>query len=137
MLSEAQKADFLRSVDIYVAPNTGGESFGIILIEAMAAGAAILASDIPAFAEVLQGGEYGNLFTSESVQSLAHNVVSMLKDAPSRQVKSGSALAASERYDWKNVASEISDVYEVALASGRGVSLGSDNRGWKRFKSND
>ncbi len=137
MLSEAQKADFLRSVDIYVAPNTGGESFGIILIEAMAAGAAILASDIPAFAEVLQGGEYGNLFTSESAQSLAHNVVSMLKDAPLRRVKSGCALAASERYDWKNVASEISDVYEVALASGRGVSLGSDNRGWKRFKSND
>ena len=56
-LTEREKADFLKSVTIYVAPNTGGESFGIILTEAMAAGATIVASDIPAFSEVLQSGE--------------------------------------------------------------------------------
>ncbi|HEY0168633.1 MAG TPA: glycosyltransferase family 4 protein [Jatrophihabitans sp.] len=53
MVSEQDKAALLRSVDVYVAPNTGGESFGIILLEALAAGAAIVASDLPAFRRVL------------------------------------------------------------------------------------
>ena len=53
MVSDEDKARFLRSVDLYVAPNTGGESFGIILVEAMSAGAPVLASDLDAFAQVL------------------------------------------------------------------------------------
>jgi phosphatidylinositol alpha-mannosyltransferase len=53
MVSEPDKASLLRSVDVYVAPNTGGESFGIILLEALAAGAPIVASDLPAFRSVL------------------------------------------------------------------------------------
>jgi phosphatidyl-myo-inositol alpha-mannosyltransferase len=136
-LSESEKANFLRTVDLYVAPNTGGESFGIILIEAMAAGASILASDIPAFKEVLAQGEYGTLFTSGSAQSLAESAIKALRDSSSRLAKSEAAHTASLRYDWKYVASEISDVYELALASGNGVTLGSDNRPWKRFRSNE
>ncbi|MDQ1738373.1 MAG: phosphatidyl-myo-inositol alpha-mannosyltransferase, partial [Pseudonocardiales bacterium] len=53
MVSEHDKAALLRSVDVYVAPNTGGESFGIILLEALAAEAPIVASDLPAFRRVL------------------------------------------------------------------------------------
>jgi phosphatidylinositol alpha-mannosyltransferase len=53
MVSEPDKASLLRSVDVYVAPNTGGESFGIILLEALAAGTPIVASDLPAFRSVL------------------------------------------------------------------------------------
>lgn len=53
MVSEQDKAALLRSVDVYVAPNTGGESFGIILLEALAAGTPIVASDLPAFRRVL------------------------------------------------------------------------------------
>jgi phosphatidylinositol alpha-mannosyltransferase len=53
MVSEHDKAALLRSVDVYVAPNTGGESFGIILLEALAAGTPIVASDLPAFRRVL------------------------------------------------------------------------------------
>ncbi|HST48164.1 glycosyltransferase family 4 protein [Jatrophihabitans sp.] len=56
MVSEPDKASLLRSVDVYVAPNTGGESFGIILLEALAAGAPIVASDLPAFRSVLDPG---------------------------------------------------------------------------------
>src|SRR4051794_37945389 len=55
-LSEADKAAFLRSVDVYCAPNLLGESFGVILIEALAAGAPIVASDLDAFAKVLDDG---------------------------------------------------------------------------------
>ncbi len=61
-LSESDKADFFSSVGIYVAPNTGGESFGIILAEAMASGACVVASDIPAFSSMLQNGKFGGKF---------------------------------------------------------------------------
>lgn len=56
MVSDEDKARLLRSVDVYVAPNTGGESFGIILVEALSAGAPVLASDLDAFAQVLDQG---------------------------------------------------------------------------------
>ena len=59
MVSEADKARMLRSVDVYVAPNTGGESFGMILTEAMAAGTPVVASDLDAFRRVLDGGRAG------------------------------------------------------------------------------
>lgn len=136
-LTESEKAAFLTSVDLYVAPNTGGESFGIILIEAMAAGAAIVASDIPAFAEVLQGGEFGRLFTSESPESLAHEVIALLSKPEKIRENSAAVKIAARRYDWSNVAAEISDVYEAALASGPGVTLGSENRPWKRLRSHE
>ena len=60
-LSEEDKAAFLRSVDVYCAPNLLGESFGVVLIEALAAGAPIVASDLDAFARVLEHGDAGVL----------------------------------------------------------------------------
>src|SRR5213079_992318 len=57
MVSDVDKARLLRSIDLYVAPNTGGESFGIILVEAMSAGAPVLASDLDAFKQVLDGAD--------------------------------------------------------------------------------
>jgi len=136
-LSESEKADFLKSVTVYVAPNTGGESFGIILTEAMAAGATIVASDIPAFAEVLQSGEYGSLFISENSQSLATVIDGLLKNEQKRRELSQSGIEGADKYDWKSVAAQISDVYEMALASGPGVTLASENRPWKRFRANE
>ncbi len=60
--TDAEKAAALRTADVYVAPNTASESFGIVLAEAMAAGATALASDLPAFERMLGGGEHGRLF---------------------------------------------------------------------------
>ena len=71
MVSDEDKARLLRSVDLYVAPNTGGESFGIILVEAMSAGAPVLASDLDAFAQVLDQGAAGELFANEDADALA------------------------------------------------------------------
>jgi len=136
-LTENEKADFLRSVSVYVAPNTGGESFGIILTEAMAAGAAIVASDIPAFSEVLAHGEYGSLFVAGDSTSLAKNIIQVVQEKSSREEVVSRGLHASQRYGWESVATEIADVYELALASGKGVSLASENRPWKRFRSNE
>src|SRR5246500_4874228 len=58
---DEEKASALRSADVYCAPNTGGESFGIVLVEAMAAGTAVVASDLDAFRRVLRDGECGRL----------------------------------------------------------------------------
>ena len=69
--SDEDKAAALRTADVYVAPNTGGESFGIVLAEAMAAGATVLASDIPAFRRVLDEGDNGVLFANEDPRDLA------------------------------------------------------------------
>jgi phosphatidyl-myo-inositol alpha-mannosyltransferase len=136
-LSDNDKADFLKSVTVYIAPNTGGESFGIILAEAMAAGATIIASDIPAFTEVLQSGERGSLFTSGDPQALADEIAQLLGDEQKRKELSRLGVEGSDKYDWNNIASQISDVYELALASGPGVALGSENRPWKRLRSHE
>ena len=70
-VSEADKARMLRSVDVYCAPNTGQESFGVILLEAMAARTPIVASDIDAFRRVLAGGAAGELFPTGDPAGLA------------------------------------------------------------------
>jgi len=68
LLSEDEKRQFFKSIDLYVAPNTGGESFGIILAEAMATGVAILASDLSAFRSVLEDGKWGELFYASDAE---------------------------------------------------------------------
>lgn len=131
-LSEEEKASFFKSVEIYIAPNTGGESFGIILAEAMAAGTPIVASDIPAFSDLLVSGEYGALFDSENSKDLAKILIELLRDQNRRQELSARALEYSEKFDWQTVAEQIMSVYELALVGNDGVKLGSENRMWNR-----
>ncbi|HEU5035275.1 MAG TPA: glycosyltransferase family 4 protein [Mycobacteriales bacterium] len=122
-VDEATKAAALRSVDVFVAPNTGGESFGIILLEAMAAGAPIVASDLDAFRRVLdspEGGSAGVVASVGDPESLAH-ACGVLLDSPSRRAalrSKGRAVVA--RYDWGVVAQEIVRVYETAIAASGG-----------------
>jgi phosphatidyl-myo-inositol alpha-mannosyltransferase len=132
-ISEEEKADFLHSIGVYVAPNTGGESFGIILAEALAAGAAVVASDIPAFQALLGNGKYGELFTSEDPASLASSISQLLKDGQRRnQLKIGGKIYA-QYFDWDEVATRIYDVYEMAMVGLGKVTLSSENRGWNKF----
>ena len=83
-LSDEDKARLLSSVDVYVAPNLGGESFGIILVEAMSAGAPVLASDLDAFGLVLEGGEVGRMFPVGDAHALAKDAIELLGDAVER-----------------------------------------------------
>ena len=132
-ISEEEKADFLHSIGVYVAPNTGGESFGIILAEALAAGAAVVASDIPAFQALLGDGKYGSLFTSEDPASLAQSISALLLDQGKRdQLKSDGKIYA-QNFDWDEVATRIYDVYEMAMVGLSKVTLSSENRGWNKF----
>src|SRR5579863_594536 len=93
-VSEEDKVRLLHSVDVFCSPNTGGESFGIVTAEAMAAGVPIVASDIEAFRQVLRGGEAGELFATGDPGDLARAAGRLLDD-PARRVKlSAAALAA-------------------------------------------
>jgi len=114
--SDADKAAALRSSDVYVAPNTGGESFGIVLAEAMAAGATVLSSDIPAFRRVLDGGANGELFANEMADDLATRLARLLDDPERRAALDDAARVAVRRYDWSTVASQILRVYEMVVA---------------------
>jgi phosphatidylinositol alpha-mannosyltransferase len=132
-VSETDKANFMKSVGLYVAPNTGGESFGIILAEALAAGATVLASDIPAFDSLLGGGEFGTLFQSENPQDLAEKAIELLQDPIRRSEISKRGHDYAQSFDWDVVAERIYDVYEMAMVGGHGVTLSSDNRAWSRL----
>jgi len=131
-ISEEDKADFLASVSLYIAPNTGGESFGIILAEAMAGGASVVASDIPAFADVLGNGQYGALFESENSENLAKVIIDLLRDDTKRRELAKAGAVHAQRFDWSQVGEEIFEVYELAMVSGQKVSLTSDSRSWTR-----
>ena len=132
-ISEEEKADFLHSIGVYVAPNTGGESFGIILAEALAAGAAVVASDIPAFQALLGNGQYGELFVSEDSASLAQSISTLLKDSARRNQLKSDGKVYAQYFDWDEVATRIYDVYEMAMVGLGKVTLSSENRGWNKF----
>ncbi len=117
-VSDEDKAAMLASSDIYVAPHTGGESFGIVLAEAMAAGAPVLASELGAFRALLDGGRLGALVPVGDADALAAEAIALLEDPQRRAAMRAAASVGVRRYDWSNVAEEIFAVYEMAVASG-------------------
>ena len=121
-LDDGAKASLLRSVDAYVAPQTGGESFGIVLVEAMSAGAPVLASDLGAFRRVLDGGALGALFPVGDSAGLALALVRLLEDSHARDGYTDRARAGVRRYDWDIVGAQVLAVYET-------VRLGADRVG--------
>jgi len=132
LLSNEEKERFLKSIQIYVAPNTGSESFGIILTEALSAGTAVVASDIPAFKAVLENGEAGELFKNEDSADLAKVLVALLRDDDKRKRLGENGRLSAQKYDWQVVAEQIENVYEMAIAGGQRVTLASENRFWSR-----
>ena len=121
VVTEADKARLLASVDLYVAPNLGGESFGIILVEAMSAGAPVLASDIDAFRRVLDDGRVGELFPTGDVPALADAVVRLLDDPARREALRAAAMPWVRRFDWSAVADDLLAVYETVTAGADAV----------------
>jgi phosphatidyl-myo-inositol alpha-mannosyltransferase len=120
-VSEADKAALLRSVDVYCAPNLLGESFGVILIEAMAAGAPVVASDLDAFARVLEDGRAGVLVRRGDAAALARALVDLLADPERRAELSARGSAAAAQYDWQVLARRILAVYETVVPAGGGA----------------
>jgi phosphatidylinositol alpha-mannosyltransferase len=115
-LNEADKARALASLSVYVAPNTGGESFGIVLLEAMAAGAPVVASDLDAFARVLDEGRCGALFPVGDAAALEATVVDLLGNDEERRRLAAAGARRVAAYDWRTVAGDLIDVYASVTA---------------------
>ncbi|MHA3947773.1 glycosyltransferase family 4 protein [Cellulomonas bogoriensis] len=115
-ITDQEKASLLRSVDAYVGPQTGGESFGIVLVEAMSAGAVVVASDLGAFSRVLDGGRGGVLFRTGDSDDLGATLVRVLGDDRLRRRTVEHATRTVRRYDWSTVTHHVLTVYEMAVA---------------------
>lgn len=117
-VDDATKASAMRSADVYCAPHLGGESFGIVLVEAMAAGTAVVASDLDAFRRVLADGDAGRLVPVDDADGMAAALIEILEDD---QLRAGYVARASEwvhRYDWSVVSAQIMRVYETVSGAG-------------------
>ena len=124
-VDDLEKACALRSADVYCAPNTGGESFGIVLVEAMAAGTPVVASDLDAFRRVLLDGAAGRLVPVGDPAALAAGLIELLADPGARAACVGAATQAVLRYDWPVVADQIMRVYETVAGAGAKVEVAS------------
>jgi phosphatidylinositol alpha-mannosyltransferase len=123
----------MSSVGLYVAPNTGGESFGIILAEALAGGACVVASDIPAFDDLLGHGQYGALFKSEDSTDLAKTIIDLLRDETKRAQLATAGRIRGQSFDWDKIAKQIYSVYEMSIVGSDKVKLASDTLSLNRF----
>jgi phosphatidylinositol alpha-mannosyltransferase len=116
LVSEEDKIRAFHSADIYVAPNTGGESFGIVLLEAMAAGTAVVASDLEAFRRVLDNSSAGVHFRNGDADDLARAINEVLADDAARAEMVRAAHARAWMFDWGQITREIVDVYRSVRA---------------------
>ncbi len=117
-VDEAQKASFMSSVDVYCAPNTGGESFGIVLVEAMAAGAAVVASDLVAFRDVAtsdDGEGCAAFFPVGQARGLADQICGLLDDPVERAALAERGRVRAGTFDWHQVVPRIEETYRDAI----------------------
>ena len=113
-VSDAERNRWLSVSDVYVAPQTGRESFGIVLIEAMACGAPVVASNLSAFVEVLSDhdGVIGHIFKTGNSHALAEAIIDSLNEPRDLRLLRGRAQAAS--FDWSVIGPQIVAMYEIA-----------------------
>lgn len=123
-VSDADKAALLRSADLYVAPQTGGESFGIVLVEAMSAGTGVVASDLGAFRRVLDDGDAGLLFRTGDPDALGTAVLEALADPAATQARRERATRFVRRFDWSTVTEQVLAVYEMSVAATEALGTG-------------
>jgi len=117
-LQEEEKEVFMSSVDIYCAPNTGGESFGIVLVEAMAAGAAVVASDLVAFKDVatnVDGVETVAFHRVNDANDLGTKVIELLRDPEQRRELATLGQECAKEFDWDVVAPRVLETYRDAI----------------------
>ena len=121
-VDEAEKQRVLEQADVLCAPSLGGESFGMVLTEAFAAGTPVVASDIAGYRDVVRDGVDGLLVPVGDAQALAE-ALRDLHEEPERRVRMARAAAADvERFAWPRVAAEVLEAYEDAMATPQPVS---------------
>ena len=114
-VSDAEKAQLFRTVDVYASPATGGESFGIVLLEAMAAGAPIVASDIHGYKGVVRRDREGLLVPPHEPKQLAKAIARLLGDPDLRAQMSTAGRLRAEQFSWPRVAARVEDYYGFVI----------------------
>ena len=114
-VSDREKAQLFRSVDVFVSPATGGESFGIVLLEAMAAGAPIVASDIHGYKGVVRRGREGLLVPPHEPKELATAIARLLGDADLRAEMSAAGRLRAEAFSWPRVAARVEEYHGFVI----------------------
>jgi phosphatidylinositol alpha-mannosyltransferase len=117
-VDEERKLQELRSADVLCAPSLGGESFGMVLTEAFAAGVPVVASDIAGYRDVVRHGREGILVPPSDPVELGRALREMALEVPTRVKMAQAARRRSERFLWPQVAAEVLDCYERAQAVG-------------------
>jgi phosphatidylinositol alpha-mannosyltransferase len=114
---DSVKADCIRDADLLVAPSLGGESFGIVLTEAFAAGTPVIASDIPGYRDVVHHGVEGLLVGPGDAAGLAQSLRDLAVDPPRRAAMALAASHAAPRYAWERVSAQVLTAYEDAITA--------------------
>ena len=110
-VSDEEKVRYFASADIYCAPNTGQESFGIVLLEAMAAGVPIVASDIHGFKRVVERNVQGLLVEPRNPRALAAALYALARDPDLRHEMGEAGRARAPEFSWDRVTERIVDFY--------------------------
>ncbi len=103
---------YYQSAHVFCAPSTGGESFGIVLVEAMASGLPVVATDIPGYASVIEHGEQGLLVQPKNEKALARSLIQVLSDGELRRDMSLAGRSKALQYSWKKVSQRVLEFYE-------------------------
>jgi phosphatidylinositol alpha-mannosyltransferase len=100
---------------VFASPATGGESFGIVLLEAMAAGAPIVASDIHGYKGVVRRGREGLLVPPHEPKELSLAIGRLLSDPALRAEMSAAGRERAEAFSWPNVTAKVEDYYGFVI----------------------
>jgi phosphatidylinositol alpha-mannosyltransferase len=118
-VSDEDLPRYYRTCDVFCAPSTGFESFGIVLLEAMATGKPTVATNIPGYRDLLEDGKEGFLAEPKDERSLAAALIRILKEPPTREEMGARGRVKAQRYSWRQVALQVLDYYEELVARGR------------------
>jgi phosphatidylinositol alpha-mannosyltransferase len=114
-VSDAEKAQLFKTADVYVSPATGRESFGIVLLEAMAAGTPIVCSDIHGYKGVVQRGRQGILVQPRDAKGLASAISELLADKAMRERMGAAGLERAQTFSWESVTSQVESYYGFVI----------------------
>jgi phosphatidylinositol alpha-mannosyltransferase len=114
-VTDAEKAQLFRTADVYASPATGGESFGIVLLEAMAAGTPIVASDIHGYKGVVRRGREGLLVPPREPRELAIAIDRLLREPALREQMGAAGQARAEEFSWPRVTAKVEDYYGFVI----------------------
>jgi len=112
-VEDFEKRRYFASADLFIAPNIGGESFGIVLLEAMASGLPIVASDIPGFRAVMRDGRHGRFVPPGDAPALADAVLTLLSNTKLRHAMSLEGRRRAAEHDWPEIAGRLEKLYQT------------------------